>query len=64
MNRPFTPETLAERWGVSAQTIRNEIARGALPAFRIGRAYRIRAETVEEIEGCPVLEIGGLTVVK
>jgi excisionase family DNA binding protein len=44
--RPFTPKTLAERWGVSAQTIRNEIDRGALPAFRVGRAYRIPAEAV------------------
>ncbi|AXQ93163.1 DNA-binding protein [Cereibacter sphaeroides] len=50
--RPFTPETLAERWGVSAASVRNQCAAGTLPHFRFGRLYRIPARAVEEIEAC------------
>jgi excisionase family DNA binding protein len=49
-NRPFTPDMLAERWQVSANTVRAEIERGALSAFRIGKLYRIKSEAVEEYE--------------
>ncbi|WP_109464380.1 helix-turn-helix domain-containing protein [Albibacillus kandeliae] len=52
--RPFTPETLADRWGVSATTIRNQCAAGEIPHFRLGRLYRIPANAVEEIEKCQI----------
>lgn len=51
--RPYTPDTLAERWGCSANTVRNMIKRGELRAFRSGRRLiRIPADVVEEIERC------------
>jgi excisionase family DNA binding protein len=34
--RPYTPETLAERWGCSPAHIRAMIRRGELPHFRLG----------------------------
>ena len=46
----FRPSDLATRWGVSANTVRAEIERGALSAFRIGKLYRIKREAVEEYE--------------
>ncbi|WP_416236640.1 helix-turn-helix domain-containing protein [Yoonia sp. 72] len=51
--RPFTPETLAMRWEVSATTIRNMCQAGELAHFRPGgRLYRIPAQEVERIEAC------------
>ena len=49
-SRPFTPETLAERWLVSAETIRQLVHRGELRAFRVGRMIRIAQKDVEEFE--------------
>lgn len=49
---PFTPETLAERWGVSASSVRNACRAGDLRHFRFGNLYRIPAAIVEEIEQC------------
>ena len=46
----FRPSDLAARWGVSENTVRAEIERGALRAFRIGKLYRIKAGAVEEYE--------------
>lgn len=48
--RPFTPETLAERWECSAQKIRNMIMNGEIAAFRLGKLIRIPAIEVERIE--------------
>ncbi len=49
--RPFTPETLAERWECHPSTIRKMIGRGELKHFRVGGTLlRIRAGDVEEIE--------------
>ena len=48
--RPFTPETLAERWTCSAEAIRQMCKRGELAHFRLGKLYRIPAVAVEEIE--------------
>src|SRR5690554_1322186 len=48
--RPYTPETLAERWDCSAQHVRRLISQGQLHAFRVGRLIRIRPEWVEEYE--------------
>ena len=53
--RPFTPETLAERWDVTATTVRNLCQSGELAHFRLGRQYRIPAKIVEEIEQCQKL---------
>ena len=50
MTRPYTPDTLAARWECSAETIRQMVHRGELPAFRVGRMLRIPASAVEERE--------------
>ena len=50
MTRPLTPEMLAERWMVSAETVRQLVKRGELRGFRVGRMIRIPADAVEEYE--------------
>lgn len=52
MSAPFTPETLANRWGVSAQKVRNMCIDGEVAHFRLGKLYRIPAVAVEEYEEC------------
>ncbi len=42
----LTVPQVAEVFQVTAQTIRNWIDQGLLPAVRVGRAYRIRQEDV------------------
>jgi excisionase family DNA binding protein len=56
--KPFTPETLADRWGCSSNHIRNLVNRGILRAFRAGRLIRIPAEAVEDFE-CPNTDLDG-----
>lgn len=52
-DRPYTPDTLAERWGVSGKHIREMCAKGTLSFFRVGKLYRIPFDVVEGIErGC------------
>jgi excisionase family DNA binding protein len=47
----YTPRTLADRWNCSERHVRNMIADGELPAFRLGgKLLRIRSEDVEKIE--------------
>jgi len=47
----YTPAMLAERWECSERHVRNMIASGELPAFRLaGKLLRIRAEDVEAFE--------------
>src|SRR3989344_2259651 len=48
--KPYTPETLAERWDCSPSHIRNLIDRGDLRSFRLGRLIRIPPEEVTRIE--------------
>ena len=48
--RPFTPQTLADRWGCSAQHIRNLVTSRKLGAFHIGRMIRIPAAEVERFK--------------
>jgi excisionase family DNA binding protein len=49
----YTPASLAERWECSQRHVRNMIASGSLPAFRLGGVLlRIRAEDVERFEQC------------
>lgn len=38
---------VAERLGVSDETIRQEIKRGNLPAIRVGRTYRVLRSDVD-----------------
>lgn len=52
IQQPFTPETLAERWGVTANAIRKKCSSGELAHFRFGKLYRIPANVVEEFETC------------
>ncbi len=35
IRQPFTPETLAERWGCSGETVRQMVRSGQLPGFRV-----------------------------
>lgn len=58
-SRPFTPETLAERWLCSAETVRQLVNQGRLRAFRVGRMIRIPLVAVEEYENCENTGSGG-----
>jgi len=51
---PFTPKTLAARWGCSERHIRHLIERQELPHFRVGNLIRIPPQAVEAHE-CPNL---------
>lgn len=53
MDRPYSSEDLADRWGVSAQHVRDLIRSGSLRHFRVGRLIRIPAKAVYEFEECP-----------
>jgi excisionase family DNA binding protein len=51
MARPYTPESLAERWGCSPRHIRKMCKVGELPSFKLGgKLLRIRADVVEKFE--------------
>jgi excisionase family DNA binding protein len=45
----LTVPQVAEQFQVTAQTIRNWIEGGALPAVRVGRAFRLRREDVDAL---------------
>jgi len=45
----LTVPQVAEQFQVTPQTIRNWIEHGALPAVRVGRAFRVRREDVDEV---------------
>ncbi|RCS23568.1 helix-turn-helix domain-containing protein [Phyllobacterium salinisoli] len=49
-NIAFTPETLGRRWQCSHQHIRDLVNKGKLPAFRVGRLYRIPYDAVIAFE--------------
>ena len=63
----FSPEQLADRWGVHPETIRrhlhirvevNEpVPVGKIPAMRIGRVFRIHVRTVEAWEQLAVVRL-------
>ena len=47
MERPYSPKTLAERWGCSKDVVYDLINRKELPYFRVGKKLiRITAEEV------------------
>jgi excisionase family DNA binding protein len=48
--RPFSPETLAERWSCSSEKIRQMCRRGDLGHFKLGKLIRIPAYEVERAE--------------
>lgn len=49
--RPFTPETLAERWDCSPEHVRTLCKQGRLRSFKIGRGlYRVPPDAVTEYE--------------
>jgi excisionase family DNA binding protein len=45
----LTVPQVAGQFQVTAQTIRNWIDAGALPAVRVGRAFRVRSEDVDAL---------------
>jgi excisionase family DNA binding protein len=44
----LTTEEVAERLRVSARTVTNLITKGDLPAFRVGRAWRVQTDHLAE----------------
>jgi excisionase family DNA binding protein len=48
-SRLLTVSEVASEFHVTAQTIRNWIDHGVLPAARVGRGYRIRREDVDAL---------------
>ena len=55
---PFTPETLAERWDVSADQVRKLCRAGTLKHFRLGKSiFRIPAAAVCDYEGSAVAAV-------
>ncbi len=49
-DRPYSPETLADRWGCSAEKVRRMFHDGELQGFRLGKLIRIPANEVERLE--------------
>lgn len=49
-DKPYSPETLGERWGCSAEKVRLMCRSGELPSFRLGKLIRIPAAEVERYE--------------
>jgi excisionase family DNA binding protein len=47
--RLLTVPQVAEEFQVTAQTIRNWIDQGVLPAVRVGRAFRVRSGEVDAL---------------
>lgn len=46
----YTVSELAEMWNVHNRTVLRAIADGRLPAFRVGRDWRVKACEVTKIE--------------
>jgi excisionase family DNA binding protein len=46
----WTMNALADRWAISARTVRRLIERGELRAIRVGGQLRISPETIERFE--------------
>ncbi len=56
--RPYSPETLSERWACSAEKIRRMYHDGELAGFRLGKLIRIPAVEVERVE-CQIMNLNG-----
>ena len=50
IERPYSPQTLAERWGCSAEKIRIMVKNGELASFTLGKLIRIQEWEVERYE--------------
>jgi excisionase family DNA binding protein len=50
LTKPFSPETLGDRWGCSSEHVRQMCRRGDLSYFRLGKLIRIPAHEVNRIE--------------
>ena len=48
--RPYSPRTLADRWGCSAEKVRLMYRAGELHGFTLGKLIRIPANEVERFE--------------
>jgi len=48
--KPFSPETLADRWGCSAAKVRTMYRDGEIAGFKLGKLIRIPAAEVERYE--------------
>ena len=48
--KPFSPQTLAARWGCSSETVRTMCHSGAIGWFPVGKLIRIPAAEVERFE--------------
>lgn len=50
MIKPYSPQTLADHWGCSAEKIRLMCKDGELSSFTLGKLIRIPASEVERVE--------------
>lgn len=50
MEKLFTCEEIAERYGVKITTVYEWVRRGELPAVKFGKLYRIRADDLKTFE--------------
>ena len=56
--KPYSPETLADRWACSSEKVRQMCRRGELSFFRLGKLIRIPASEVERVE-CQNTDLSG-----
>lgn len=61
--KPFSPESLADRWACSAEKVRLMYRNGELSGFRLGKLIRIPATEVEryECQNTELSDTGGVT---
>ena len=50
IERPYSPQTLADRWGCSAEKVRRMYRDGELRGFELGKLIRIPAAEVARYE--------------
>ena len=48
--KPYSPQTLADRWGCSAEKVRIMYRNGEINGFQLGKLIRIPAAEVERYE--------------
>jgi excisionase family DNA binding protein len=60
----FTVEQVADRLGLHVKTVRHYILQGRLQAVRIGKQYRISAESFAALTGQPLSTLNAETVAR